>query len=98
MEHKTNYSKMSTETKLEEATEQVTPVVEDELVEDESEETIGTVVDCIRLNIRKEPDRTATIVGEIERGDSVTILDEIGDFYKIDDDQYCMKKFIEIVK
>lgn len=95
MERKTNYSKMSTETNVEESIEQVAPVIEDA---PEPEETIGTVVDCIRLNIRKEPDRNATIVGEIERGDSVVILDEIGDFYKIDDDQYCMKKFIEIVK
>ncbi len=98
MEHKTNYSKMSTETKTEETVEQITTVVEDEPIDDGSEETIGTVIDCIRLNVRKEPDRNATIVGEIERGDSVVILDEVGDFYKIDDDQYCMKKFIEIVK
>ena len=95
MEHKTNYSKMSTETNVEESIEQVAPAIEDA---PEPEETIGIVIDCIRFNIRKEPDRNDTIVGEIERGDSVVILDEIGDFYKIDDDQYCMKKFIEIVK
>lgn len=97
MERKTNYSKMSTETVVDDLVAVVAPVV-DEYNNNKPEETIGTVIDCIRLNIRKEPDRNATIVGEIERGDSVVILDEIGDFYKIDDDQYCMKKFIEIVK
>lgn len=91
MGNKTNYSKMSTDTKVEEPVEQIVPVVEDE-----PEEIIGTVADCSRLNVRKEPDCNAAIVREIKRGDSVVILDETGDFYKIGDDQYCMKKYISI--
>lgn len=103
MSHKTNYSKMSTDVKVDDIVEQVTPAVEDEIVEDVIienvvEETVGTVIDCSKLNIRKEPNINAAIDGTIKRGDSVIIHEEIGDFYRIGTNQYCMKKFIEIEK
>lgn len=90
MEH-TNYSKMSTETNVEDAIDMVAPIIEDEF-----KETIGTVVNCTKLNIRTAPDCNATIEGTIKRGDSVIIHEEIGDFYRIGANQYCMKKYIEI--
>lgn len=54
----------------------------------------GKVYNCVKLNIRKEPKADAEVVGTIDADSTVTILDEAGDFYKIENG-YCMKKFIK---
>ena len=87
----TNYSKMSAETNVEDAIEMSGPIIDDAFTE-----TIGTVVNCAKLNIRTAPDCNAAIEGTIKKGDSVIIHEEIGDFYRIGANQYCMKKYIEI--
>lgn len=100
MENMINYSKMSTatevtvpetnvETTIDVTSEpEVTPAVE--------EVKTGTVIGCSRLNIRKAPNANAKILATINKGEIVNICDEVGDFYKIGDKEYCMKKYISI--
>ena len=71
------------------------------VIEETVEETPvkkGKVVNCGKLNIRKEPSAEAEIVGTIIVGSEVTILDEVGDFYQIEpgEGNYCMKKYISV--
>lgn len=63
---------------------------------------LGKVIDCVKLNVREEPNTKAFVVFEIAVGSTV-FIDEAGstdEFYKICTEHgvegYCMKKFIEI--
>lgn len=98
---RTNYNKMSNkpekETPVETGVlevEQTTEVIED--VVEETPAKVGAVTNCAKLNIRKAPKADAEIVGTLTLGDTVTILDEIDGFYKIDTNKYCMKKYISV--
>ena len=100
MANKKNYSKMSTAAMVEEVENEtvVEPVdvsVETPIVEDVKPKT-GVVTDCVKLNVRKAPKIDAKIIKTISKGDVVTIQDEVGDFYKIGDKEYCMKKYISV--
>lgn len=56
----------------------------------------GTVVKCSKLRVRKTPSLKGEVIGELDKGTKVTILnDKSADFYKIEGG-YCMKNFIEI--
>ena len=105
MANKKNYSKMSTAPQTE--------VIENEAVVEAVEEPVeapvveevkpmtGVVVDCVKLNIRKAPRADATILTTIDKGTTVIIHEEVGDFYKIGDPngkEYCMKKYISVNK
>lgn len=63
---------------------------------------LGVVTGCERLNVRKEPSLTSTIVCEIENQTEVMIeeAESTEDFYKVFTvsgiDGFCMRKFIEI--
>lgn len=108
--NKKNYSKISTEkAKVEQNTEveivtsidtPAEPVVE--TVEESTPEIItGVVTGCTKLNMRIAPKTDAKIKGILDKGDSVIILGEEGDFYKIgnpENPDYCMKKYISITK
>lgn len=89
-------------------TESETPVVEDDVAEPEEpvvEEPVtktvtGTVVDCARLNVRKDPSATAPVLCMLNESTEV-IVDEDNsteDFYKVCTatgvEGYCMKDFI----
>lgn len=98
-----NYSKISTEgakakqaeeTKVESTLE---PEVE-EKVEIKPEVKKGVVVCKNCLNIRKGPSLSAEIVDSLPNGQEVTICGEEGEFYKIGESVYCMKKYISIKK
>ena len=97
----------------EEVIEEVAEVVEEPTVEEVVEEPVvkpavefkpsklkGVVVDCDRLNVRKGPSATNSIVGVLIKGDEVTI--EAGGnktFYEISTPNvkgYCMKQYIKI--
>lgn len=99
---KTNYNKMSTKTEVvvETPVEEVEAPIEQ--VEPEVTNIVeckkGIVIDCVKLNIRKAPKANAEIIGTLDAGSIVFILDEAGDFYKIDsgDNSYCMKKYISV--
>lgn len=105
-----NYSKISTEeakakqaeeTKVKSSIEPAEPEVEEKVEiksEDKPKVVNGVVVNCSKLNMRVAPNTTANIVGTLDKGETVTILGEKGDFYKIGESVYCMKKFISIKK
>lgn len=72
------------------------------VTEVEAPKNLGKVVDCVKLNVREEPNAKAFVVFEIPVG-SMVFIDEncsTDEFYKICTEHgvegYCMKKFIEI--
>lgn len=66
------------------------------------EPVIGHVVDCGKLNVRKEPDEDAEILGTIPAGAEVMIdeSESTGDFYNVcaasGFEGFCMKRFIAV--
>lgn len=83
------------------------PVViepEIEMVPDPIEETKhGVVTDCVRLNVRKEPNIKAEVVCEITAATDIVVdeMESTDEFYKIYTsagvEGYCMKKFITLI-
>ena len=71
-------------------------------IETKPEPTIGSVVDCIMLNVRKEPSIESEVLCEISWSTEIMVYEEesTGEFYKICTasgvEGYCMKKFISI--
>ena len=63
---------------------------------------IGIVVTCIKLNVRKEPNKTSDIIQIIDALTEVRVItkDSTYNFYKVilpsGIEGYCMKKFIEL--
>lgn len=59
----------------------------------------GVVTGCERLNVRSTPNKTpSNIIRVVNKGTSVVIGEEVGDFVKVNVDGengYCMKKFIK---
>ena len=90
--------------------EVVDAVVDNVVVEPEVETTVediknAIVVGCVKLNVRKEPNKDSEVVCVIEEFHELTIdtVQSTNDFYKIytsvNDvlvEGYCMKKFINI--
>lgn len=66
------------------------------------EPLIGHVVGCAKLNVRKEPDADAEILGTIIAGSEVMIdeIESTDEFYNIcaasGFEGFCMKQFIEV--
>lgn len=66
------------------------------------EPVIGHVVDCSKLNVRKELDEDAEILGTIPAGAEVMIdeSESTGDFYNVcaasGFEGFCMKRFIAV--
>lgn len=82
-----NLNKEETKTEVTEGVD--TPKVEKKTV-------YGTVVNCSKLRIRKTPSLKGDVLGELDKGTKVEILDDKpSKFYKIEGG-YCMKDFIEI--
>lgn len=108
----TNYSNKKTEnseveTAIEEVVEEATDSVVEEVVEQpapEPQPVYGRVVNCERLNVRKMPNPTGTILGNIVTRDKVKIDEEKSttEWYKITTasgmEGFCMKKFIAVEK
>ena len=67
-----------------------------------SVDDIGIVVNCIKLNVRKEPDKTSNIIQIIDALTEVRVIPKAStyNFYKVilpsGIEGYCMKKFIEL--
>ena len=105
-----NYTKFSEEQKVETPVveEVVEPVIEEEVVvepvidePEEPKEVKGVVVNCGRLNVRKEADPNAAVLKIINSGAKVKIDEEgsTDDFYKVQVagfTGFCMKEFIEV--
>ncbi|MCM1090032.1 MAG: SH3 domain-containing protein [Muribaculum sp.] len=68
------------------------------------EPVIGRVVRCTKLNVRKDPDADAEILGTIPAGAEVMIdeSDSTDDFYNVcaasGFEGFCMKQFIEVAE
>lgn len=75
---------------------------EKENIESKAEPTIGTVTECMKLNVRKSPKSDAVIVKVINFASKVEIIPRKtqDDFYKVrladGTTGYCMKKFINV--
>lgn len=57
----------------------------------------GKVVDCSKLNVRKDPSTDADVVTVIDNGTEVKVLETVKDFVKVEIDSvtgYCVKKYI----
>lgn len=63
---------------------------------------VGVVIDCQKLNMRKEPSSDAEVIGTIAVGSEVSIDEAASteDFYKVctaaGAEGFCMKKFISV--
>lgn len=74
---------------------------EDHVIE-ESVNDIGIVVNCIKLNVRKEPNKASKAVKIIDALTEVEVVtkESTYNFYKVilpsGVEGYCMKKFIEL--
>lgn len=106
MANRKNYSKISTEgakakqtdeTKIESSLE---PEVTEKVEHKPEVKTIkGVVVNCERLNVRKEPNINSEVLTILDKGATVTIYGEENEFYKIGHaGEYCMKKYISVQK
>lgn len=105
----TNYSKpqqpapvVEPEVKVEAPVVEEAPVATPDPVVEETNEIIGVVTDCLKLNVRKEPNKDADILCEIMLAAEVMVdkAKSTEDFYKVVTasgvEGYCMKKFISI--
>lgn len=90
-----------------EVVEETAEVIEEPMVEepiiDESKHISGVVIDCVKLNVREQPNPNADILGIINEGSEVLVNEEesTDDFYKICTpaglEGYCMRKFVSIM-
>lgn len=97
---RTNYNAASNRNPTQ--TKPTTPVAEEPVAAKTVEELVyGTVANCERLNIRKNPDLTASIICDIGKGTKV-LVDAEGstvEWYKVDvggQIGFCMKKYMTI--
>lgn len=71
---------------------------------EENKETLGTVTECIRLNVRKYPHSKAEVVTVIDAMTQVTVdpVRSTEKFYKVTTpdgtEGYCMKEYVSIPK
>lgn len=113
----TRYSKspvdsMDTVNPAETVTEDVTPVevepettteVEQKSQAEEPKFVTGIVTDCAKLNVREDPDSTASILGTITASTELIVNKEESteDYYKICTsvglEGYCLKRYITIM-
>lgn len=71
-------------------------------VEDEKTVVLGTVSECVKLRLRREPAVADNVIGELKFADAVYVdlTESTEDFYKVVTEAgaegYCMKQFINI--
>ena len=63
--------------------------------ENVEETVIGVVCNCDQLNVRKEPNKNATVIDIVKAGTEFKIEGESGIFYKVDKG-YIMKDYISV--
>lgn len=83
-----------------EVIEEAAPEVVEEPVEKPVRIVIGKLVDCYRLNIRKEPNADSEVVKVIKNSDvvEVNVNATTPDGWYKTTDGYCMSKFIKLIK
>lgn len=63
----------------------------------------GVVTDCVRLNVRKEPDRESAVICEVNAKVELVIVESesTDEFYKVlmpaGVEGFCMKRYITII-
>lgn len=67
----------------------------EETVVAEKTQVIGVVCNCDQLNVRKEPNKNATVIDIVKAGTEFKIEGESGIFYKVDKG-YVMKDYISV--
>ena len=82
------------------------PVIEEVVITNEPvklvQEVKGVVVNCNKLNVRKEANKDSEVLVVINKNEEVTITieDSTEDFYKVTTatgiEGYCMKQFINV--
>lgn len=80
------------------------PILDDatEIIEDMVKEKVGIVTDCLKLNIRKEPDMDSEVVTTVSCLDELRIDLETStnDWYAVCTavgiEGFCMKKFVAV--
>lgn len=100
----TRYSKRQAEKATTESVENISDVAENiqAKAETNAEPTTGVVTNCLKLNVREEPDSDGAIVCAINCDTKVIIdkAESTAEFYKICTESgiegFCMKKFITI--
>lgn len=96
-----DYTKFSRESAESVAVETLENSIE-EVDKTNPEPKIGTVTDCIRLNVRKDPNTNAEIICEVSAATDLMIDEEqsTDTFYKVFTaagvEGYCMKRFVTI--
>lgn len=107
----TKYSSKKEENKIKEEQENIVSDQEsnesnflDEIKNVEDIAVTGIVTSCVKLNVRKEPNKDSDIISVLNQYTEVNIdlTNSTEDFYKITTfdglDGYCMKRFIAISK
>lgn len=80
---------------------EIEPEVAAEPEPEEKPRKFGRVVDCVKLNVRKMPNRNSDVLAEVKAGSEVMIDEENStyEFYKVCTESgiegYCMKNFIK---
>ena len=80
----------------------VEPAVPEEVAEGQTDYILGVVTECVKLNVRTEPDPEADIITTIPIGTEVQvdIFESTKEFYKIcmgaGIEGYCMTDYINI--
>lgn len=110
----TNYSNPQTTPAVEPGVKEEEPIVTEEPKVVQEEETVtvtpeppvepvyGVVTECIKLNVRKEPDANADIVTTLSLATEVLVdlVNSTEEFYKIVTgagvEGYCMKQYINV--
>lgn len=73
-----------------------------EIVEKPVAEIVTGKVKCAKLNVRKEPNTSAQILGVVSEGDKLTIdpIRSTGMFFKVTTesglDGYCMRRYVSV--
>ena len=69
-----------------------------EVIRERMAPTLGTVVNCNKLNVRKEPNAGSEIIAVLDKGNQVEIVGESNGFRKVKIDDtfgWCMSFYIE---
>ena len=80
--------------------EQVNSITEEKK---EGSTSLGVVIDCSKLNIRKKPNKESEIVSIVDSGSNLKVIDpdkHQGEWYKVTTSKgvngFCMRKYVEL--
>ena len=103
MSKKRDYTKFSAAPVEPEKVQAVVEEVVEEIVEPKVEPKLGVIVDCIKLNVRKEPTIKSDVACVLEAVSNFVVNEEESteEFYKVVTvdgvEGYCMKRFVKLM-